>query len=90
MTTSVVSTVKSRHRALSSCHPDTEDKRKTVAQLVLDTAERQDKTLLFKYASHALNNSFFLNCLVRVTLSYCAFTLPRSSDHQQASPKRRL
>ncbi|KAH0839607.1 hypothetical protein J3R83DRAFT_523 [Lanmaoa asiatica] len=44
-------------------NPDVEDKRKTVAQLVLDTARSQDRAITFKYASHALNNSFFLNCL---------------------------
>lgn len=42
---------------------DTDDRRKTIAQVVLDTAERPDKTMTFRYASHALNNSFFLNCL---------------------------
>ncbi|KAI5982278.1 hypothetical protein EDC04DRAFT_2844343 [Pisolithus marmoratus] len=42
---------------------DTDDRRKTIAQVVLDTAERPDKTMMFRYASHALNNSFFLNCL---------------------------
>ncbi|KIJ70416.1 hypothetical protein HYDPIDRAFT_78760 [Hydnomerulius pinastri MD-312] len=42
---------------------DVEDKRKTIAQIVLDTAGAQDRTVMFKYASHALNNSFFLNCL---------------------------
>ena len=43
---------------------------------MLDTAEKPDKTLMFKYASHALNNSFFLNCLVRVdTMLYCFSTL---------------
>ncbi|KAI9575014.1 Manganese/iron superoxide dismutase [Boletus coccyginus] len=42
---------------------DVEDKRKSVAQLVLDTARSQDRAILFKHASHALNNSFFLNCL---------------------------
>ncbi|KAG6328171.1 hypothetical protein ID866_10917 [Astraeus odoratus] len=42
---------------------DAEDNRKTIAQVVLDTAELSDKTMTFKYASHALNNSFFLNCL---------------------------
>ncbi|KAF8138125.1 hypothetical protein EV363DRAFT_1155598 [Boletus edulis] len=42
---------------------DVEDKRKTVAQLVLDTARSRDRAIMFKYASHALNNSFFLNCL---------------------------
>ena len=49
---------------------DVEDKRKTVAQLVLDTARSQDRAVLFKYASHALNNSFFLNCLVSQTLRH--------------------
>ncbi|KAF8845612.1 manganese and iron superoxide dismutase [Paxillus ammoniavirescens] len=42
---------------------DVDSKRKTIAQIVLDTAKSQDRTLMFRYASHALNNSFFLNCL---------------------------
>ncbi|KAF9224334.1 manganese and iron superoxide dismutase [Gyrodon lividus] len=42
---------------------DVDSKRKTIAQIVLDTAQSQDRTLMFRYASHALNNSFFLNCL---------------------------
>ena len=54
---------------LNTRTPDVEDKRKTVAQLVLDTARSQDRATTFKYASHALNNSFFLNCLVRHRLS---------------------
>ena len=53
----------------STPNPDVEDKRKSVAQLVLDTARSQDRAVTFKYASHALNNSFFLNCLVGHTLS---------------------
>ena len=48
---------------------DVEDKRKTVAQLVLDTARSQDRSIMFKYASHALNNSFFLNSLVGSSVS---------------------
>ncbi|KAL4082033.1 hypothetical protein V8B97DRAFT_2020527 [Scleroderma yunnanense] len=57
---------------------DTEDKRKTVAQIVLDTAERPDKTLMFRYASHALNNSFFLNCLRPPTDDFGERTIERS------------
>ncbi|KAF9246892.1 hypothetical protein BU15DRAFT_84491 [Melanogaster broomeanus] len=42
---------------------DLDSQRKTVAQIVLDTAHSQDRALMFRYASHALNNSFFLNSL---------------------------
>ncbi|KAH7888073.1 hypothetical protein F5I97DRAFT_945578 [Phlebopus sp. FC_14] len=50
------------HRLNDYCR-DVDDKRKTVAQIVLDSAMSQDRAMMFKYASHALNNSFFLHSL---------------------------
>lgn len=46
---------------------DVADQRKTVTQLVIDTASSGKDALGFSYASQALNNSFFLNCLVCLT-----------------------
>jgi hypothetical protein len=37
-------------------------------QTVIDTAPDRSKTLAFNYASQALNNSFFLDTLVREVL----------------------
>jgi len=48
---------------LNMLFPDTADQRKSVTQLVIDTASSGKNALGFSYASHALNNSFFLNCL---------------------------
>ncbi|OJA07681.1 hypothetical protein AZE42_01875 [Rhizopogon vesiculosus] len=48
---------------LSELFPDAADQRKSVTQLVIDTASSGKDALGFSYASHALNNSFFLNCL---------------------------
>jgi hypothetical protein len=45
---------------------------KSVAQIVIDTAANPAKTLLFNYASEALNNDFFLDCLVSSTLPFFA------------------
>ncbi|KAG1756099.1 Manganese/iron superoxide dismutase [Suillus lakei] len=48
---------------LNEMFPDASDQRKSVTQLVIDTASSGKDALGFSYASHALNNSFFLNCL---------------------------
>ena len=37
-------------------------------QTIIDTAPDRSKTLAFNYASQALNNSFFLDTLVREML----------------------
>ena len=42
---------------------------KSVVQTIIDTAPDRSKTLAFNYASQALNNSFFLDTLVRQPLS---------------------
>ncbi|KIL68173.1 hypothetical protein M378DRAFT_158708 [Amanita muscaria Koide BX008] len=42
---------------------DTEDEGLTLAQTVINTAAREDRTLAFNYASLALNNGFFLDHL---------------------------
>ena len=42
---------------------------KSVAQTVIETALERSKTLAFNYASQALNNSFFLDFLVRQRLA---------------------
>ena len=46
----------------------TELENKSVVQTIIDTAPDRSKTLAFNYASQALNNSFFLDTLVRETL----------------------
>jgi Fe-Mn family superoxide dismutase len=43
----------------------TELENKSVVQTIIDTAPDRSKTLAFNYASQALNNSFFLDTLVR-------------------------
>ena len=43
----------------------TELANKSVVQTIIDTAPDRSKTLAFNYASQALNNSFFLDTLVR-------------------------
>lgn len=43
---------------------DTEQENKSVVQTVIDTAVDPNKVLAFSYASEALNNSFFLECMV--------------------------
>ena len=43
---------------------DTPQSSKTVAQTVIDAAQDPAKVLMFNYASEALNNSYFLSCLV--------------------------
>jgi Fe-Mn family superoxide dismutase len=44
---------------------------KSVVQTVIETAPDRNKALAFNYASEALNNSFFLDFLVRwVSLFY--------------------
>ncbi|KAG2029625.1 Manganese/iron superoxide dismutase [Suillus americanus] len=48
---------------LNEMFPDAADQQKSVTQLVIDTASSGKDALGFSYASHALNNSFFLNCL---------------------------
>ena len=51
----------------------TELANKSVVQTIIDTAPDRSKTLAFNYASQALNNSFFLDTLVRQMLFsvYC-------------------
>lgn len=44
---------------------DTELENQSVMQTVLSTASDRSKALTFNYASQALNNSFFLDSLVR-------------------------
>lgn len=39
----------------------------SVAKTVIETAPRREMALAFKYASEALNNSFFLDFLVRIS-----------------------
>jgi hypothetical protein len=46
----------------------TAEETKSVAQTVIDTAQERSKSLAFRYASEALNNSFFLDFLVRLLL----------------------
>ena len=46
----------------------TELANKSVVQTIIDTAPDRSKTLAFNYASQALNNSFFLDTLVREML----------------------
>lgn len=48
---------------LNQMFPVVAYQRKSVTQLVIDTASSGEDALGFSYASHALNNSFFLNCL---------------------------
>ena len=38
---------------------------KSVVQTIIDTATDRDATLAFNYASLALNNSFFMDYIVR-------------------------
>ena len=42
-----------------------ERKNKTVLQTIIDTATDRESTLAFNFASQALNNSFFMDYLVR-------------------------
>jgi hypothetical protein len=46
----------------------TAEETKSVAQTVIDTAQDRSKSLAFRYASEALNNSFFLDFLVCLLL----------------------
>lgn len=46
------------------------EENKSVAQTVIDTAPDPTKSLAFNYASEALNNSFFLDFLVRPSPSF--------------------
>jgi len=46
----------------------TELANKSVVQTIIDTAPDRSKTLAFNYASQALNNSYFLDTLVREPL----------------------
>lgn len=55
-----------RHRT------DTPQKTKTVVQTVIEAAQDPSKALMFNYASEALNNSFFLSCLVSFLYRYSA------------------
>lgn len=45
----------------------TQVEHKSVAKTVIETAPNREMALAFKYASEALNNSFFLDFLVRVS-----------------------
>ena len=58
------------------CSPSkgTSEADKSVAQTVINTSTVRSKTLAFNYASEALNNSFFLDMLVRQLYYYI---LPR-------------
>jgi Fe-Mn family superoxide dismutase len=49
-------------------HTGTPDQGSSVAQTVINTASDRTKALIFNYASEALNNSFFLDFLVRVLI----------------------
>lgn len=44
----------------------TEQENKSVVQTIIDASTDPDKVLMFNYASEALNNSFFLENLVRL------------------------
>ncbi|KAG0696731.1 Manganese/iron superoxide dismutase [Suillus ampliporus] len=55
---------------LNEMFPDAADQRKSVTQLVIDTASSGKDALGFSYASHALNNSFFLNSLRPPTIEH--------------------
>lgn len=48
----------------------TAQERKTVAQIVIETAPEPSQSLAFNYASEALNNAFFLDNLVSASGSY--------------------
>lgn len=46
---------------------DTDMKGKSIINTMADLASRRDKVLAFNYASQALNNSFFLDMMVRAS-----------------------
>ena len=50
---------------------DTEFANQSIVQTILGTALSEEYTLAFNYASLALNNSYFLDNLVRLTLTFC-------------------
>jgi len=52
----------------------TAEETKSVAQTVISTAQERSKSLAFHYASEALNNSFFLDSLVRFSALSLAST----------------
>ena len=47
---------------------------KSVAQTVIDASKERENALTFAYASEALNNAFFLSCLVSLTPSAATAT----------------
>lgn len=49
---------------IGTCHPDTDLENKSVLQTLKESARDPTRTLVFNYASEALNNSFFLSTLV--------------------------
>ena len=52
---------------IGTCHPDTDLENKSVLQTLKESARDPTRTLVFNYASEALNNSFFLSTLVSTT-----------------------
>ena len=50
-------------------HAGTAFENKSVSQTVIDAAKSREDARLFGYASEALNNGFFLSCLVRQSLA---------------------
>lgn len=54
------------HRMNIRKRTDTPQRSKSVVQTVIEAAQDPSKILMFNYASEALNNSFFLQCLVSV------------------------
>ena len=57
-------------------------------QTIIDTAPDRSKTLAFNYASLALNNSFFLDTLVREML--CSVYRIRLNHAEETSSSRCL
>ena len=63
----------------------TELANKSVVQTIIDTAPDRSKTLAFNYASQALNNSFFLDNLVRQPFSVRSSNL----NHVEETPSNK-
>lgn len=64
----------------------TENENRTVTQTVLNTAMSRERTLAFNYASLALNNSFFLDNVVRIPRRVALTCMPCSLDLSQKPP----
>jgi len=62
----------------------TELANKSVVQTIIDTAPDRSKTLAFNYASQALNNSFFLDTLVRE--NRCFPCVAQKLNHGEETP----